>query len=119
MTCEQGGARTPLSPSTVSVLQAVARERERQTRLWGVQSLKDDTGWMDDVQASSFIKIHNAQLEASGEIAWRHVLGEEVCEAFAECELDKLEEELTQVAAVAVAWIEDIRRRREANKVQP
>jgi hypothetical protein len=43
-----------------------------------------------------------------GKLTWRHVLEEEVCEAFAEDEPAKLRAELLQVAAVALRWIEAI-----------
>ena len=43
-----------------------------------------------------------------GTLTWRHVLGEEVAEAFAEVEPAKLRAELVQVMATAGRWIEDI-----------
>lgn len=46
-----------------------------------------------------------------GKGTWRHILQEEVAEAFAELDPAPLREELIQVAAVAVAWIEAIDRR--------
>jgi hypothetical protein len=43
---------------------------------------------------------------ADGTITWRHVLREEVYEAFAETDVVKLREELVQVMAVAGRWVE-------------
>lgn len=45
---------------------------------------------------------------ASGVLAWRDVLLEEVHEALAESDQDRLRAELLQVAAVCAAWISDI-----------
>ena len=76
--------------SLYSVLQAVAIERARQDSKWGEQN--------------------------HGNFVWSAILGEEVGEAcMASLELEfgdsenpmaNLREELVQVAAVAVAWIE-------------
>lgn len=43
--------------------------------------------------------------------AWRHILDEEVAEALAETDPERLRAELVQVAAVAVQWIEALDRR--------
>ncbi len=43
-----------------------------------------------------------------GTVTWRHVLDEEVCEAFAESDPARLRAELIQVAAVALRWIDAI-----------
>jgi hypothetical protein len=48
---------------------------------------------------------------ADGRVTWRHILTEEVYEAFAESDPTKLRAELVQVAAVAVQWIQAIDRR--------
>jgi hypothetical protein len=47
-----------------------------------------------------------------GVITWADIFEEEVAEALAEVDLERLREELLQVAAVAVAWVEAIDRRR-------
>jgi hypothetical protein len=46
-----------------------------------------------------------------GTTTWKHILREEFLEAMAEEDPEQLREELVQVAAVAVAWIEAIDRR--------
>lgn len=45
---------------------------------------------------------------AAGTVTWRHVLDEEVSEAFAESDPDRLRAELLQVATVALRWVIDI-----------
>ena len=47
----------------------------------------------------------------AGNGTWRHILTEEVWEAFAEKDSARLRAELVQVAAAAVNWIEAIDRR--------
>ena len=95
------------STKTVGVLLEVAAERENQERTWGVQNHPDGTGnhiWELDTQELK------ARFEA-GERSWALILGEEVAEAFDEVAVGPLREELVQVAAVAVAWIEALDRR--------
>jgi hypothetical protein len=45
-----------------------------------------------------------------GLVTWWHVLREEVCEAFAEADPERLRDELIQVAAMAIRWVEDLDR---------
>ena len=49
--------------------------------------------------------------EAGKNVTWRHILEEEVLEAFAELDPKKLREELVQVAAVTMLWIECLDRK--------
>lgn len=51
--------------------------------------------------------------EKSGKVTFRDILLEEVAEALAEGEDQNLREELVQVAAVCVTWIDAIDRRAE------
>lgn len=99
------------SATTKSVTEAVLKERRRQKRLFPGQSLPDGTGaagdWSRQLEAKHACKV----AVQSKSLTWRDVLKEEYMEALAESDPDKLEAELTQVAAVAMAWIEDIRRR--------
>ena len=61
-----------------------------------------------------------AEYEATGEgeeLTWVHILKEEVYEAFAEEDTEKLKVELVQVMAVAASWLQDLelkQRREEA-----
>jgi len=109
--------------NTNQVLQEVAKERLRQMKKWGVQSHPDGTGpdtYPLDIGLEGNFKDYNAYDLAreftdhtddvfSGEDGtWTDILLEEVFEALAESDYDKLKAELIQVAAVAAAWVEDI-----------
>lgn len=102
----------------LSALGEVYAERERQDREWGEQNHPDGTGpevvWSYTGPASFVAETarHNCQLIAEeGYVTWRDIALEEIAEAFAEDDPAKLRDELVQVAAVAVAWIEAIDRR--------
>ena len=104
------------------VLEEVAQERLRQVDKWGHQNHPDGTGdvwemcngrhagwaeeWADDMRR----RCQEAPERQWGDL-WSLILMEEVAEAFAEEQPDRLREELIQVAAVACAWVEAIDRR--------
>jgi len=93
-----------------TVLTEVAGERARQDEKWGQQSHPDGTD--EDYQV--IVTGMRAKVEAKarrGELTWRDILEEEIWEAYAEVDPAKLRVELTQAAAVIVAWIEAIDRR--------
>lgn len=96
---------------TLSVLPEVAYERASQDAKWGQQNHKDGTGSASDRQLSKAARSLTDYRAKNGTLAWRQILDEEVREAFAESDTDNLREELIQVAAVAVAWVEAIDRR--------
>lgn len=97
---------------TSPVLLAVALERKRQEAKFGVQN--HPTGFFFSPENDHDEKARKAEyehLKATGKITWRAILAEEVYEAF-NCPSDQeAYEELVQVAAVAVAAAESIRRR--------
>ena len=92
------------------VLDEIVAERVRQHDKWGEQNHPDGTGgdaykWLADGAR------HKCQTAAAlGEVTYRHILEEEVAEAYAESDPQRLRAELIQVAAVAVAWVEKIDR---------
>lgn len=95
----------------MNVINEVLAERERQDAKWGEQNHPDGTG-----QPHAAHKPYRARRDcenafAAGRGTWRHILVEEVAEAEAESDVFRLREELIQVAAVAVAWVEAIDRR--------
>lgn len=100
------------------ILLAVHKECIRQEELWGKQHHPTfpSPGRVGKLKAlakerADEIKAENAERAASGHISWDFILLEEVFEAFAEDgDREKLITELTQVAAVAVSWVEDLRR---------
>src|SRR4051794_1981719 len=95
---------------TELVLDDVADERVRQIEKWGVQSLADGTGDIWEVPANEAKRI-TAERFGAGLGNWGDVLLVEVFEAMAEADPARLRAELVQVAAVAVAWIEDVDRK--------
>jgi hypothetical protein len=54
----------------------------------------------------------NDYFVSTKQLTWRDILLEEVYEAFAETDSDRLREELIQVAAVALSWVDAIDRRK-------
>lgn len=95
------------------VLEDVVDERAQQDEKWGVQAHPDGTGGeLADRQCAEAKSWTEVQARR-GKVTWRDILDEEVKEAFSESDRRRLREELVQVAAVAVAWIEDIDRRGE------
>lgn len=93
-------------------LEDVRAERGRQDARWGEQSHPDGTSLSLEHTAAREAARQECDLAAAaGVVTWRHILNEEVREAFAETSVEALRRELVQVAAVAVAWIEDLDRR--------
>ena len=88
-------------------LAEVIAERVRQDAKFGDQSgLPDGTGTPEDIAVADYKKKLNNMLAEGGVISWCDILHEEMLEVAAEKDPAKLREELVQVAAVAVAWIE-------------
>lgn len=105
---------------TYEVTQEVLAERMRQDRKWGEQNHPDffcgaecatSTAGLYGLEGSGRARERCDMVAASGDLNWGHILLEEVNEAFDAPTEAHLREELVQVAAVAVAWIEAIDRR--------
>lgn len=100
------------------ILHAIRAERARQDAKFGTSN--DDILLVPpdmDVEAATFranwAKEQCDRASARGESSWSLILKEEVYEAIAEAatgDIDKLEVELVQVAAVCVKWCEQLRR---------
>jgi hypothetical protein len=86
------------------ILHEVEKERLLQDAKWGEQHHPNGTSERFEIHAI-MAKQDN---ESSAPTTWWGILKEEMFEAAAETDEVKLREELIQVAAVAVAWIEDI-----------
>lgn len=86
-------------------------ELYRQEALWGEQNHPDGTG--EGYLKGNAIDRKSAcdSARTLGTMTWRHILDEEVAEAFAETDTVRLREELIQVAAVALNWVGAIDRR--------
>lgn len=107
-----------------AVAREIIQERVRQDAKWGVQNHPDGTGPyrrilkgaginLDLRTGAELANIFRAKCQANGpnDDNWRDILLEEVFEAMAEEDQDRLRTELIQVAAVAVSWVECIDRR--------
>lgn len=96
----------------VSILAEIHDEVLRQNHLWGEQNHPDGTALIEDGDRATRVKNLNDFYVEEGSLTWRDILLEEVYEAFAEEDPDRLREELVQVAAVATNWVRAIDRRR-------
>ncbi|MEU7890482.1 hypothetical protein AB0B54_33685 [Microbispora bryophytorum] len=94
-------------------LSDVAAERAAQDARWGLQEHPDGTGPAYAPEAD-LAKQAVTDAAAEGRLTWRHILHEEVLEAFAEEDADRLRAELVQVAAVAVKWVQELDRRAQS-----
>lgn len=94
------------------IANGVVDECSRQHAQWGEQNHPDGTNLCGDDQLAEDVKRFNAEMVRTGNLTWRDILWEEVREVFAEERDDLLVEELEQVAAVAISWIDAIKRRR-------
>ena len=106
-------------PGMAEVLALVAEERARQLEKWGPQSHPDldpdqsiVLGYRD-LEAS--VKVVNDAKAQAGLATWDTILLEEVFEALTAGTVAERIKELTEVAAVAVAWIEDLQSREGRN----
>lgn len=93
------------------VFEAVNDERDRQEAKWGPQTHPSGTSseytWIADAYRDAC-----DQAAQAGRVTWHDIFLEEVFEALAEEDSAKLEIELVQAIAVAVNWVEDLRRNR-------
>ncbi len=85
------------------ILAAIAIERARQEKKWGIQNLPDRSKGSYCSEDAREISNDYKELPNS---SWQKVLSEEIFEAFAEEDPKKIAGELIQVAAVCVSWIE-------------
>jgi len=101
-----GSSKAPVA-RTLDVLSNILAERTSQFGKWGDQRHPDGTS-----QTLKYVAVAcQADCQKAAEqdrVTWRLILEEEVAEALAEVDPAALRKELVQVAAVAVAWIEDI-----------
>lgn len=103
----------------LGVLAEVSNERNRQDAKFGIQDrpLHAPTGfqWIyqgEYLSEANRLKKTNDYRDERGILGWDTILLEEVYEALAERDEDAQEAELLQVAAVATAIVENMRRRR-------
>lgn len=115
---EDGEEFIDIDSLTSTVLEDVHDERTRQDKRWGTQNHPDGTG-LDDWLWSldpDLQKAENDRAVKRGDLTFADILVEELAEALAETDPVKLREELVQVAAVAVAWIEKLDREEDRRR---
>lgn len=100
----------PKLTSTAQVLNEVYSERMAQDEKWGEQNHPNGTGDPYYVAWSERYRKTCDSAFNRGVGTWRDILLEEFYEALAEEDPEKLRNELIQVAAVSVAWVECIDR---------
>ncbi|MFD9940676.1 hypothetical protein ACFWYW_16095 [Nonomuraea sp. NPDC059023] len=99
-----------LPGSLARILDEIAGERRAQDVRWGIQDIPDGTS-PSRTPAADAAKRETSAAGDDGTLTWRHILAEEVLEAFAESDPEALRTELIQVAAVAVKWAQALDRR--------
>lgn len=102
----------------LSISGEIIAERDLQDARFGVQNHVDAIACSANVmQVVRECAQANCEADvALGTVNWVNILDEEIAEAFEQAALGdqaRLREELVQVAAVAVAWIECIDRRKK------
>lgn len=121
-------ARHKWQVRTINVLEKVFDHRVEQVERYGHNDDKPDgTGpqvpWLNGVSnlhaadIEAFLRVDYEDAGGDGGVTWMHLVREELAESFAESDPDRLEEELVQVAALCVSWIETIQKRREGKTV--
>ena len=95
------------------VLREVLLERRNQDATWGEQNHPDGTGFPWHRTLALRAQDSCERATRTGSLTWRDILWEEVAEAFAESDPERLRAELIQVSAVAASWIEAIDRKRD------
>lgn len=107
----------------LDVIALVMQERHRQFERYGLNEMMEDgtgpeTRWLLPFTSESATVIeyelradYEDFEEETGLPTWVHLVREEVAEAFKESDPERLTEELIQVAALCVSWVERIRAR--------
>lgn len=102
---------TDLYPEVQDFDECMNDEVVRQFGLWGEQNHPDGTGLDGDVISADNARALCEAAFRNNIGTWRHILAEEIAEAFAESDEDALESELIQCAAVIKSWVASIHRR--------
>lgn len=115
--------RTTSAARARAILELVFEERQRQEARYGHVNplLEDGTGpetrWLAPYTGDSAEAVqkelradYEAFEEEVGQVTWVHLIREEIAEAFQETHPERLAEELIQVAALCVSWVERLPR---------
>lgn len=93
------------------VIEKVLAEVDRQVDMWGEQNHPDGTS-EGARQAADVARLATQRAADDGTLTWSHIAIEELYEALAEEDVERLEGELVQTTAVLVSWLRHIARRR-------
>lgn len=116
-------AREPWQIRTLNVLEQVFEERLRQVAQYGHnEDLENGTGpnarWLlpassnpAKVLQEQFREEYEEHEAATGKPTWMHLVREELAEAAESDNPERLAEELLQLAALAVSWVEKLENR--------
>ena len=92
--------------AAINLCDEIVAERWRQLKKWGPQSWPDGTGGWG--VSAAIAQLNCDRAAEDGSLTWRHILEEEFYEALDETEYQPLRTELLQLAAVCLAWVEDL-----------
>ena len=99
------------NPWREAALDDINTERDRQIVKWGPQHHENGTGlgaWLNQTRGIESLLRVSRHDNDHGSSTWATILAEEFAEALLERDKRELEIELIQVAAVCVAWVEDL-----------
>lgn len=106
---------------TERVLKEVLKERQRQLEKWGRQTHPDHVGPDHRMVGGKKNKAVATMLKHFNDTYqnpyWSLILAEEFYEAVESEQVEDLRRELIEVAAVAVAWVEDLDTRSDDSDV--
>jgi hypothetical protein len=88
------------------VNEIIAERRRQDEKHPDTVNFPDGTGGQALKELSMIARLQCDEAVDRGTCTWRHVLTEEVSEAYAESDPELLRAELVQVAAVAMRWVE-------------
>jgi hypothetical protein len=114
------------------ILEEIAQERKRQDEKWGEQNhpcldetLLNRVGGCTPQRIAEEYEIpteNRAKFKCDtafkrGDGTWAHIALEEFCEVVGELDIEKRRTEIIQLAAVCVAWVENIDRKQNRVKL--
>lgn len=100
--------------ATATAARLVGLERQRQEAIYPGERLVDGTGGELAAKLCAVVRQWCDAANGTHENSFALVLVEEVLEALAETEPEKLRGEVVQIGAVACKWLEDLQRRQLA-----
>jgi len=104
-----------ITPDQMFILSEICAERRRQDEKFGEQNhpffSSRNKAYPEELTLKNQLKLIRERIQEA-KYGWFDILVEEICEAFLETEPEKQRKEMIHVAAVAVAIIEYLDRRK-------